>query len=63
MIAFITVAAYPLVSENWGERIYYTTSKFKTESPTPRFSQSVQFYSLKKILFMFKVKSGIILSL
>lgn len=42
--------------ENWGERIYYTTSKFKTESPTPRFSQSVQFYSLKKFYLCLKWK-------
>ena len=63
MIAFITITPYPLVSENWSERIYYTTSKFKTEFPTPRFLQSVQFYSLKKMLVMFKVKVEIILSL
>lgn len=52
MIAFITITPYPLVSENWGERIYYTTSKFKTVSHSKIFTISSVLFPEKNAIYV-----------
>lgn len=54
MIAFITVAAYPL----WRTEVkeYITLQVNLRQSLAPRFSQSVQFYSWKKFYLCLKWK-------
>lgn len=59
MIAFITVAAYPLVSEKLEVKEYITLQVNLRQSLPPKiFTISSILFPEKKILFMFKVKAG-----